>query len=79
MARCGLPKDIVFDMQMAGVLPASAGIIAGKLEGTQPVECTREMAQWCRQRADQDQDPERARLLRAAADTIERALKAEGR
>lgn len=79
MPRCGLPKHILFDMQMASVLPASAGIIAGKLEGTQLVECTREMAQWCRQRADQEQDSERASTLRAAAETIERALKAEGR
>ena len=79
MPRYGLPKDILFDMQMARVLPASAAIIAGKLEGTQLVECTREMAQLCRQRADQEQDSERARTLRAAAETIERALKAEGR
>lgn len=79
MPRCGLPKDILFDMQMAGVLPASAGVIAGKLEGTLLVECTREMAQWCRRRADQEQEPQRARGLRAAADTIERTLKAAGR
>lgn len=61
-------------MQMAGVLPFAV-VVAGRLDAsTQLVECTPEMAAWCRQEARrQPGDPERVQALLAAAETIERA------
>jgi hypothetical protein len=77
MAQRALPKDILWDMQAAGVLPFDI-IIAGRLDNAdQVVDCTAEMATWCRQEAQRREDADRSRLL-AIADAIERDLR-EGR
>jgi hypothetical protein len=74
MARCTLPKDILWDMQIAGVLPFNV-VIAGRLDKIQVVECTAEMAAWCRQESSrQEGDPEKTAVLTDAAEAIERAL-----
>ena len=74
MVQCALPKEILWDMQMAGVLPFGV-IISGRLDNsTQLVECTPEMAAWCRTEAQRHKDdPEKARALLAAAEAIEAA------
>jgi hypothetical protein len=77
MAQCGLPKEILWDMQGAGVLPFHV-VVTGRLDNsTQLVECTPEMAAWCRQEARRPGgDPEMARALLAAAETIDSACRA---
>jgi hypothetical protein len=74
MVQCALPKEILWDMQMAGVLPFGV-MVSGRLDNsTQLVECTPEMAAWCRTEAQRNKDDsERARALLAAAETIEAA------
>ncbi len=75
MAKCALPKEVLWDMQGAGVLPLEVHV-SGNLDGTQVVEGTREMAAWCRAQAAQEPDAAKAALLRATAESIDRALKA---
>lgn len=79
MAQCALPKEILWDMQMAAVLPFGV-VVAGRLDNsTQQVGCTPEMAVWCCQEARRHEgDPEKARALLAAAETIERACRMGG-
>ena len=74
MPQCSLPKELLWDMHMAGVLPFHV-IVAGRLDNsTQLVECTPEMAVWCRQEAHrQQEDSEKAQALLAAAKIIDSA------
>jgi hypothetical protein len=74
MLQCSLPKEILWDMQMAGALPFHV-IVAGRLDNsTQLVECTPEMALWCRQEANRQRaNPEKAQALLAAAKIIDSA------
>src|SRR5215467_3934813 len=69
--RIALPKDILWSMQVAGVLPSDV-IVAGSREATQLVECTREMAAWCRREARIHQA--KAVALIALAETIEQGI-----
>jgi len=69
--RIALPKDILWNMQVAGVLPYDV-VVAGSREATQLVECTPRMAEWCRREARFHQA--KAKALIAAADAIERAI-----
>lgn len=79
MVQCSLPKEILWDMQRTGVLPFGV-VVAGRLDNSmQLVECTSEMAAWCRQEARRQQgDPEKAQALLAAAETIDRACQMGG-
>jgi hypothetical protein len=79
MAQCFLPKEILWDMQRAGVLPFSV-VVTGRLDNsTQLVECTPETAAWCRQEARlQPSDSEKAYALLAMAETIDRACQKGG-
>jgi hypothetical protein len=70
--RIALPKAILWDMQVAGVLP-SAVIAGSSREATQLVECTPEMAAWCRREARIHHAT--AGNLIASADVIERAIR----
>jgi len=58
-------------MQVAGVLPFGV-VIAGSPDVTQLVECTPEMAAWCREEAHRQQA--KAAALMAIAEAIERGL-----
>ena len=71
MPRIAVPKDILWSMQVAGVLPSDV-IVAGSREATQLVECTREMAAWCRREARIHQA--KAEALIAVAEVIERGI-----
>ena len=71
MPRIALPKNILWDMQVAGVLPSDV-VVAGSHGVTQVVECTPKMAAWCRREARFLQA--KAEALIAAADAIERAI-----
>jgi hypothetical protein len=74
MGQLALPKDILHDMQAAGIL-AFDTIIAGRLDNVdQGVDCTAEMAAWCRLEAQRREGADRSRLL-AIADMIERDLR----
>jgi hypothetical protein len=60
-------------MQAAGVLPFDTHI-AGRLDNAdQVVDCTAEMAAWCRREAQRNEGADRSTLL-AIADAIERDL-----
>lgn len=74
MAQCALSKEILWDMQMAGVLPFHV-VVAGRLDNvTQLVECTPEMAGWCRQEVHRQRgDLEKAQALLAVAMIIDSA------
>jgi hypothetical protein len=69
--RIALPKDILWNMQVAGVLPYDV-VVAGSGEVTQVVECTAEMAAWCRREARFHQA--KAEAFVATANAIERAI-----
>jgi hypothetical protein len=58
-------------MQVAGVLPSDV-VVAGSRKPTQLVECTSEMAAWCRAEAHLHQA--KATALIAAAEAIEREI-----
>jgi hypothetical protein len=74
MAQRALPKDVLWDMQAAGILTFDT-IIAGRLDnGDQVVERTAEMAVGCRQEAQRKGGADRSRLL-AIADSIEPELR----
>jgi hypothetical protein len=64
-------------MQIAGVLPFNVGIGARpeRLDNSsQEVECTPEMAAWCREEI--RRHPEKASALTTVADAIDRCLRA---
>ena len=79
MRQCLLPKDVLFDMEMEGVLPFGQTVQnvprLQKLENeAQMVKCTREMAEWCRQKARSENDQAQAKRLLNAGATIDKAL-----
>jgi len=69
--RIALPKDILWNMQVAGVLPSDV-VVAGSRKATQLVECTPEMAAWCRREARIHQA--KAAALITIAETIEQGI-----
>jgi hypothetical protein len=77
MGQRALPKDILWDIQAAGVLSFDTTVAGRLVNADQVVDCTAEMAAWCRKEAQRKEGADPSRLL-AIADMIQRDLR-EGR
>lgn len=75
MGKCWIPNEVFFDMDMAGLFPGPTPSLT-QPGGQRLVECTPQMADWCRSQAVQAQasDPARADLFLKVASLIDKAL-----